>query len=159
MSDISLIITSGLSVGGPSFDALIQNGDLATDDGLQTAIILSLCLDRRAADDDELPDPDDTDRRGWWGDLPLEEGDEPDPIGSRLWLLERAKDTPETAVQAKHYIAEALQWMIDDGVARAITIETQWKSLGFLAIGLSITKADSSGSADSRYDLIWKATV
>ena len=41
--------------------------------------------------DDVLPDPDSTDRRGWWGDLEAEEIWHGWPIGTRLWLMRREK--------------------------------------------------------------------
>ncbi len=156
MSDIALVMTEGDTI--PSFDFAIANGDIVLDEGLRSSVILSLFTDRLAEADDVLPDGG-TDRRGWWGDLPVSLGDERDNSGSRLWLLDRAKAFASTAMLAKHYIAEALQWMIDDGVAKTVSVETQWNAPGFLAIGLNISQADQSGRADSRYDLPWKATL
>jgi len=99
------------------FDVL--RGDLATDSGITTAVILSLFTERRAAEDDPLPDPDNLDRRGWWGDLinPYVEGDQ---IGSKMWLLEREKTIDSVLIRAKQYLDEALTWLIDDGVCTKI---------------------------------------
>ena len=47
--------------------------------------------DRLASRDDILPDPDSTDRAGWWGDMDAEELFNGWPIGTKLWLLKRAK--------------------------------------------------------------------
>lgn len=71
--------------------------DLQGDDGLMTAVIISLFTDARAHDDDPLPDERvgvSSDRRGWWGDcLPDAQGEQTlESIGSRLWLLWREKD-------------------------------------------------------------------
>ncbi len=104
-------------------DLSIEDGDLESDDGLETAVIISLFTDRRARDDDELPDPNNPDRRGWWGDLVAEVAD--DQIGSRLWLLERSKTTPDVLVKAKEYAEEALSWMIEDDVAKKIEVEVE----------------------------------
>lgn len=73
-------------------------GDLVAENTLRTAVILSLFLDRRADDDDVLPNGS-NDRRGWWADTvaPMTEYGiggglaSGDRIGSRLWLLSREK--------------------------------------------------------------------
>ena len=62
-----------------SNDIKIQNGILELDNGLQTAIYISLFTDRRIGEDDEIPDRS-NDRRGYWGDT-LED----EPLGSFLW--------------------------------------------------------------------------
>jgi phage gp46-like protein len=73
-------------------------------------MLMSLFTDRQARDDDVIPDGP-NDPRGWWGDTnPLH------PIDSRLWLLDRSKQTQEVLARAHDYIVEALQWMLDDGV-------------------------------------------
>ena len=102
------------------------NGDLELEQSFLSSVIISLFTDARAADDDILPDYNNTDKRGWWGDLaePEATGDE---TGSLLWLLERSKTEPEVLARAKQYIYNALQWLIDDGLVSKIevTIEKQ----------------------------------
>lgn len=46
-------------------------------------------------------------------------------FGSRLHLLQRAKDTTQTAQRAVGYAKEALQWMIDTGKARSVEVYIQ----------------------------------
>lgn len=114
MSDIGLFWDD--SQGAADF--VVSGNDLETDDGLETAVFLSLFLDRRAEDSDELP-AGQTDRRGWWADeFSTVEGDR---IGSRLWLLARSKDVASVLPLAKQYAEEALQWLIDDLVAESLT--------------------------------------
>ena len=122
-SDIKISWDSGLMEGDFVFDSLLQDFD--QDEEFQTAVLISLFSDRRANDDDVLPDPESSDRRGWWGDLaaPIIEGDQ---IGSKLWLLNREKTLPTVLQKAKQYAREALQWMIDDGVALTIDVEA-WR--------------------------------
>lgn len=118
------------------FDVSLSVDDLATDEGLRTAVILSLFSDRRV-DTEELP-IEEKSRRGWWGDLFAEiTGDQ---IGSRLWLLAREKRTTETRNKAEDYAAEALQWMLDDGIASDISVSADFDSNGALAIQVLITK-------------------
>ncbi len=101
-------------------DLSILDLDLASDRGLLTAVILSLCTDRRAEDDDKPPSEDARDRRGWWADQFNDvEGDR---YGSRRWLLDRAKMTRETVLREEEYDREALQWMIDDRVISSIDV-------------------------------------
>jgi len=46
-------------------------------------------------------------------------------FGSRLHLLQRSKNTEQTAVLAEEYCKEALQWLIDTGRARKIDVIAQ----------------------------------
>ena len=97
-------------------DFAIESMLLAQDDGLSTAVMLSLFTDRRAGDDDVLPGGAD-DRRGVWMDNYAEVPG--DLMGSRLWLLQRAKLLPETVIRVREYCDEALDWMVRDGVAKS----------------------------------------
>ena len=134
------------------FDFSIVDGDLSVDDGLRTAVLVSLFTDRRAADDDELPAGSD-DRRGYWGDAYAEiKGD---LTGSRLWLLSRAKVLPETLARAREYAEEALAWLTEDKVARAVNVTAVWvdnvnsaELRGVLGLRVAITLADGSRWAD-----------
>jgi len=120
--DIRISWDVGLMEGDFIFDDSIQ--DLESDEGLETAVIISLFTDRRAAIDDILPDPSNPDKRGWWGDLasPYIEGDQ---IGSKLWLLNREKTLESILVKAKEYAQKALAWLVDDGVAAKVSVETE----------------------------------
>lgn len=111
--------------------SLIDN-DIASDRGVLTAVLISLFTDRRAQADDVPPSGDPSDLRGWWADEFHE--NRGDRIGSRLWLIERSKSTNETAVRAKEYVLEALQWMLDDKVVGSIdvTVERTGSRLGYL---------------------------
>ena len=115
MGDIALIWGYG------SADLGLLSDDVEADEGLRTAVLLSLFTDRRAEEGDVLPS-DDGDRRGHWADQFLDDGD---LCGSRLWLLGRSKITPELRTRAELYIREALEWMIVDGVVEEVGVETE----------------------------------
>lgn len=119
-------------------DVSVACGDLVTGNELSSQIMTSLFTDRRANDDDEIPDGT-TDPRGWWADAI-----DGVKIGSRLWLLERARAIPETFRLAKEYIQEALQWLIDDGVADKIDVEIGTVSGGcnIMTFLVSVKKPD-----------------
>lgn len=131
------------------FNFLVDSQDLESDEGLETAVIISLFSDRRARADDILPDPNSQNRRGWWGDLisPDVEGDQ---IGSRLWLLNREKTLESVLVKAKEYAEEALQWLIDDGVAaEVVVVAEREKIVGSDRLGISIKIRRVDGNAEA----------
>lgn len=88
-------------------------------DDLLTALLLSLGADRRAEDDDGIPDGTE-DKRGWWGDQFAET--EGDKIGSRRWLLDRAKNESNLPALLETYDREALAWLLEDKVARQVDV-------------------------------------
>jgi phage gp46-like protein len=108
-----------------------RNGkNLIDDPTLATAVLISLFTRRLAAADDPLPDPKGS-REGWWADT---FADVPgDLIGSRLWLLGRSKTLDNTLALAKTYAEEALEWMIEDGIASSVTctVERQGELMAF----------------------------
>jgi phage gp46-like protein len=118
-------------------------------DALPRAVIISLFTWRRANPDDELPG---NNKHGWWGDTwPQIDSDR---IGSRLWLLSRAKLTNETVLRAKEYAEEALQWLIDDGIAAAVQVQSERHDLFELALGIKIIRGDQS-TLTVRFANVW----
>lgn len=107
-------------------------------DDLLMATFISLFTDRRFTFEDGDP-PVENDRRGWWGDNLLETPGDSD--GSLLWLLMRSKIIePDTLNDATEYCEEALQWLIDDGVAEDITVSTERIGIYKLKIDIEITR-------------------
>ena len=103
-----------------------MGADLLAEDGLDTAILMSLFTDARVRED-ELP-PGHTWRRGWWGD---DVEDEPDITGSQsCGCCAASKATQEVLVRARGYIREALAWMIRDGVAVSLNVDTNYSAPG-----------------------------
>lgn len=145
MSDIRTVFVDfagDLTVSGPS---------LENDDGLETAVVISLFTDRRAKAGDPLPDGV-LNRRGWWGDsFPSVAGDR---IGSRLWMLAREKQLPSVLARAREYAIEALQWLIEDGVARAVNVTAEVVRNGVLGLSIEIVRSDKP-VAMYRFDSFW----
>lgn len=146
MPDIDLIWSPAL--GGADF--ALAGADLASGHDLVTAILISLFTDRRADPDDVIPDGT-TDPRGWWGDLGADR-----PIGSKIWLLERAKATEAVRLQAQGYISDALQWLVDDGVAASVDVETVWNRPNFLAARIVVVEPDGRATPFN-YEWAWGA--
>ena len=148
MSDIQLILDENDYLG----DFVVAGNDLAVDQGLETAVIVSLFTDARAPDGSDLPDGSD-DRRGWWGDSVS--NDENDTTGSLLWLLNREKQTTQVLRRAEQYAKEALQWMLDDKVASDVTVEAEIVSQGVLGIGIQIQRP-TGDAVQYRYEYAWE---
>lgn len=138
---------------GTEFDVAIAGGDLLAEDGLETAVLISLFSDRRAEPDDELPDGT-GDRRGWWADvfLPVDG----DRIGSRLWLLERAKQRPDVPRRAEEFMAEALAWLVEDGIAAAVEPAAETGEPDVLEMQATIRKPGPGDDVQERFQFVWE---
>lgn len=145
--DIALVYDANAK----AFDLAIQGGDLATDSTLETAVLLSLYTDRRALDEDVLPD-NGTDRRGWWCDAYSNRLQ-----GSRLWLLSREKDLDSVLRRAEQYAKEALAWVIEDGIGETVQVEAIHLRRGVLQLIVGIERQGSNVLA-GRYDYVWGKT-
>lgn len=148
MSDIALEITR--SERGDTFDFAKTSSDLKLDEGLRSAVIVSLFTDRRVSKEEVLLGQN---QRGYWGDVLLEVQN--DKWGSKLWLLEREKQTQETLTRAVEYAKEALQWMIDDEIAASIEVEASYPVAGFLSLEVFIQKP-SGEKLNYAFDSEWK---
>jgi phage gp46-like protein len=134
-------------------DLAIAANDLVADDGLETAVLLSLFTDRRAGAGDVLP-PGETDRRGWWGDaFPVVEGD---LIGSRLWLLTREKQRSAVLPRVEEYAREALAWLVEDRVASKVEVVASFPRAGWLALDVSVYRP-LGDPTKYRFDRAWEA--
>jgi phage gp46-like protein len=134
-------------------DLQLNKGDLLREEGLTTAVLISLFTDARADEDDEIDDKND--KRGWWADavegiIPI--------TGSKLWQYERSKTTQIVLVKIKKAIEDALQWMIDDNVAEKIDINLERfgiKGNDRLGLDLKIYQTDKNITA-LKFDDLWK---
>lgn len=114
---------------------------------LYRALIISLFTWRRKNTSDDSDHP-----YGWWGDSYPSIAN--DKIGSRLYLLARSKLNNQTANFAKIYIKEAVQWMINDGLASRIDVSVKRIDLTVLAATINIFKEDGSNE-EYRFDNLW----
>jgi phage gp46-like protein len=110
---------------------LLDDGTLDDSQALATAIIVALGTDALASTDDILPDPDSTDRAGWWGNLDAQEIWGGWDIGTKLWLLKRsAIEGPNfqrgaTLAHVKNYIYECIQPFVTNHIASTFTVDVQ----------------------------------
>jgi phage gp46-like protein len=102
---------------------------LAEEQELATAVRVAIGTDSLADLNEPLPDLDSEDRRGWWADMDAQEIWDGWPIGSKNWLLLRAKISDAlswegaTLVRAKAYNLAALQPFIDRRICSRIDVE------------------------------------
>lgn len=149
MSDIRTVFIS-MDAGA---DLALADFALDTDDGLETAVIISLFTDARALDDDTLP-AGQSNRRGWWADAyPVQAGDR---IGSRLWLLRASKQLQESLDTAREYAEEALAWLVEDGVAKTVEVETFIARDEVMGMRIRIYRPDGT-TASTRFEMLWGA--
>jgi phage gp46-like protein len=143
---------------------LLDDGTLDDTQALASAVIVALGTDRLADPDDILPDPDSTDRRGWWGDLDAQEIWDGWPIGSRLWLETRDKIVGPGAAQGAtvariyQYIVEAIQPFVDRRIAS--TFDVQVNRVGRERIDALIRMYRGPQAAvDLRFQILWSGMV
>ena len=107
---------------------LLSNGTLDDRQALASAVVVALGTNALAGTDDVLPDPDSTDREGWWGDLDADLIWGGWTIGSRIWLLRRSKIISagarhaSTASLVEIYIRNAIQPFADRKVCTAFDV-------------------------------------
>ena len=134
MPDITTVWGTANSRG----DWALAGAMLESGNDLQTAYFISIFSDRMAQPGDVIPDGS-NDRRGWIGDAGSKY-----PIGSRLWLLDRAKATQKTANLARTYVTEAVQWLIDDKVVARHAVTVKWIARNALGIWITAYKPDGT---------------
>lgn len=147
MSDVRLKFYNDI------YDIDFLGDDLESDDGFETAVIISLFSNARVTET-ELYDGM-NDRQGWWGDLFT--GFPGDRIGSKLWLLDRGKATQQTRNSAEEYAREALQWFVDDGIASSIEVTASLLNREMIVISVNIFKPRASQPLTYRFQLMWDA--
>jgi len=131
--DARLVFEKGDAFG----DVNIVDRDLERDPTFETAVIISLFTNKRAENEDVLPDTS-ADKCGWWGDTLYDN----DSDGSRLWLLRRSKGEDAPLAQAEQYCSEALAWMKDDGIASAINVTASEEDFQTLLLEIEVERPD-----------------
>ena len=102
---------------------LLGDGTLDDTQALATAVIVALGTNALADATELLPDPDSTDRAGWWGDYDADTIWNAWPIGAKLWLLRRsaiesvASRQGSTVARVLAYVRLAIQPFVDQQIA------------------------------------------
>lgn len=145
MSDLSIYRTAnGL------YDLDFNRGDLMLTDGLENAIIVSLACWARDTDISQAANIIPT-LGGWWGNS-LEDVE----IGSQIWKLFSRKLTDLTAEKGAAAASSALKWMVDDGVAKTVDVESSIVDNVLLFV-IRIEKPNSS-KHEFKWQINWEAS-
>jgi phage gp46-like protein len=107
---------------------LLKTGLIDERDELANLVKVALMTDRLSAPHEIRPDPDSDDRRGWWGDMDAENIWNGWPIGTKNWLLTRAKISDkyswegDTVVRAENYTREAVAPLVERKMASHVEV-------------------------------------
>lgn len=133
---IDLLLTWNSDNGAA--DLTYTAGDLLTDGGLETSVLLSLFTGSA---------------EGWWGDeFPVTPGD---TFGSTLYALDRSVSTSPTIRDAQQRAEAALEWLVTDGVAESVSVVTSAVA-GTLHYVITIARPQQA-PAVYRYSYNWQA--
>jgi phage gp46-like protein len=131
MADFRLVPVVGFEFIIMDWIQSSQTGLIDETNDLKSAVAVALCSDALADLSEVLPDPNDTDRRGWWADLDADLIWGGWPLGSKLWLLTRAKMLDAmsregaTTARVQAYIAAAMQPFVDNGICSSYAIDVE----------------------------------
>jgi phage gp46-like protein len=139
--EIKIIDTDGVY----DFDFDDDSGDFVQDDGLETAILMSLFCNERATEE-QVPQP--FKRGGYWAI---------DITGmqfSHLWLVNGRK-TQDKLNLGSEYCNTALNWLIEKGYATEVNTEASFTDEG---IQLDIAISKPNGITDNYTYQLWLNT-
>lgn len=140
-----------LEMNNGVFDIVIENGDFANEDGLDTNIWVSLFTDARA-DVSQVLVPEN--RRGWMGNLVSEIPER--QLGGLLWLAEQRRLNQDTLNENIDHVRKSLEWMIIDGIAVEMDVIGQIIPRTGIAANVTITSKD--GVTSNHYIELWRLT-
>lgn len=134
-------------------DITVDGRDAVQDEGLETAVIISLFTDSRVTDDDKKEISESiTNRGGWWGNELTN-----DNIGCKAWLLTRSKLTNETMNKFQEYFTASLQWMVTDLIITSAVVTVYREGDGMnLLVQL---KKPNNKDIDYRYFYNWQNQI
>jgi phage gp46-like protein len=141
-------------------DESANRGGLRAKAAIETAVILALFTDKRVEPNHPLYYLADGDVRGYFGDGIDVRGDlNEGPLGSHLWLLERAPLTIRSisaARWAEQFAAEALMTLQAQGVVTRMEIAATANELqSRLELVVRLYGRDGSRVFDRKFDVLW----
>ena len=161
-SDIRYLQQLDFPAYAVELDWLMSDQNLLVDGyDLQSAVIVALGTDALAPPDEELPDPDATDRRGWWGDMDADEIWGGWPVGCLLWLLHRAKITGplsrqgSTLGRAEGWTREAMLPFTQRRIASRIDVLADQIDTQRIDVGVVIYRGPDR-AIELRYNELWE---
>lgn len=126
--------------------------DLLTTDSLENVVIISIGTYARERNLDKVANLSPV-VGGWWGDALDEKG----TLGGYLYEAFPGKLTDGTARRIETLVVDALQWMVNDGVAKSVKCGAEIVDDEVVSIQITIERPDGESVA-MLYEIKWKAT-
>lgn len=126
-----------------------ESGDFSTNQTLDTYILIALFEEVRATST-EIPQANL--RRGWLGNESTPDFQQ----GSKAWLFEQERITGSRLAELGVVIRNALQPLIDDGLAVNIDVETPFLKDGKVSVFINLFRDGSR--VDRRFFELWDNT-
>jgi phage gp46-like protein len=160
-SDIRYLQQLDFPAYAVQLDWLMTDQNLIADGyDLQSAFIVALGTDMLAPEAEPLPDPDATDRRGWWGDMDADELWGGWPVGCLLWLLSREKITGpnaqrgSTQTRAEGWTRDAMKPFTQRLIASRIDVSSVQVDIQRIDIGVTAYRGPLP-AVELRYSELW----
>jgi phage gp46-like protein len=140
--------------------SLLADGSLDETEALATSVVVALGTDALAATSDILPDPDSSDRAGWWGNLDAAEIWDGWDIGSLLWLHKRDKIAgPEameggTVQRVENHIRAAIQPFMERRIGSSFEVFVERAAREQINALIRIYRGPIR-EVDLRFQLLW----
>lgn len=150
MSDLALFRRSD---GNFDLDFDKSRGDLLMSDSLENAVTISIgtySRERKLGRNANLKPC----LGGWWGDALDDNG----ILGGYLYEAFPGKLNTATAKSVEALVKEALQWMIDDGVAGSMECSASVVNDEFISLSVTLTRPNGEQENPFIYELKWMAT-
>jgi len=90
---------------------------------------------------------------GWWGNAV---SDEPEKIGCEIGSLSEGTLSNQTRLDIAEEARSALEWMVEQGIAKSVEVEAEIVNPVTLAILVTVTEPDGNVQ-DLRYLTNWEA--
>ncbi len=123
-------------------------GDIETSQSLDTAILMSILAEVRAAPSEMAPSHR---RRGWIGN----ESTQGIEMGSKAWLFEQARITGSNLSELGVIINNGLAWFVEQDVAISTSVNAFYRN-GRVEVEVILVRASSE--VEKRFFELWNNT-
>jgi phage gp46-like protein len=143
---------------------LLDDGTLDDTMALATSVVVALGTNALASLDDRLPDPDSTNREGWWGDLDADVIWNGWPIGTKLWLMRRSAIESSqgkygsTQTLIMNYIRDAIQPFVDRKIATRYQIMSMRVDKQSIDAVIRLYRGPTA-AIDLMYQMLWQGIM
>ena len=137
--------------GEETIDLSLKDNDLVPENGLETAVLISLFSDRYI-EKENLP-PGIVNSRGHWSDSLNPNNDR---LGSRLWAIDRVgKLNAPTRAGIEEAARESLAWFVEEGIAESVEVRATLVSGQRIDLNIRIRRPERS--EDDVFKFLWDA--